>query len=67
MKFNIQRCRDPKTFEDVIRFEGEVSAFDIMRLRLDALDQMLLNDSKNLTQADCLQILEMLFRRHEEK
>ncbi len=55
------------TFEDVIRFEGEVSAFDIMRLRLDALDQMLLNDSKNLTQADCLQILEMLFRRHEEK
>ena len=65
MNFNIERYRDPKTFEDVIRFEGEVSSSDIMRLRLNVLDRMLLDGNKNLTQADYLQILETLFRRHE--
>jgi hypothetical protein len=60
VKFNIS------TADDRIRFKGEITANDLLRLNLDAFDRALLDDKAG-TPADCLLVLEMLFRRAAEQ
>jgi len=70
MRFNLQRMRDPVTAVDVIKFDGEVHAFDLVKLSLDNFDRALLDDVNNdtsATAADYLLVLEMLFRRLQEQ
>lgn len=49
-----------------IRFSGEITAAEVVRLDLDALDRALM-DGPITESADALLVLEMIFRRHREQ
>lgn len=54
--------------EDGIRFYGEISATDLMRVKLDQIERMMLAECKfNSPTSDHLLALETLFRRIEEQ
>lgn len=66
MKFEMQR----DCVSDLISFRGEISVFDMHRLRLDNLDMAVIDDVSNdpkATAADYLLALEVLFRRYSEQ
>lgn len=53
---------------DDIHFSGTVSASDLITLRLDSFDRMLLDDcSRSNKSHDWLLLLEMIFRRLNEQ
>lgn len=69
MDFYIERKRSDDGTDEVISFRGEVRISDLIPLSLDRLDRALMDDvslGKEVTAADKLLVLEMLFRRHTE-
>lgn len=62
MKFWIEK--DVATGE--IRFGGTIEMYDFARIRLDRMDQAVI-DTPADTAADHLQSLEILYRRHAEQ
>lgn len=53
---------------DGIKFYGEISDADVMKLKLDQLDRALMEDCVfNAPPADQLLVMEMLFRRIQEQ
>lgn len=54
--------------ENGIKFYGELSKYDLMRLKFDAIDQSLMDSvGFNAPEKDTLLVLEMLFRRIGEQ
>lgn len=61
-QFKLERTHWP----EAIRFEGELSMDDLVRLDLSPFDRALINGS-GAAASDYLLVLEMLFRRIEEQ
>jgi hypothetical protein len=66
MRFELERKFDSSVCGEVIVFSGEVSEYDLVRLKLEGVDAMLINEPC-VTAADFLLVLEMLFRRAAEQ
>jgi hypothetical protein len=67
MKITLKRERT-EDGDEVIRFAGEISFAEIVRLKLDRLDRALLDSlPPGSPPADYLLALEMLFRRAREQ
>ena len=68
MDFQMIQHRGPEGH--TFRFKGEINMLDVALLNLTSLDRALMDDignDANPTPADHLQVLEMLFRRHQEQ
>lgn len=70
MKLFVKRAYTDDHSEEVITFNGELKLREIENLRLNELDRALLDDvgsDAKASPADCLLLLEMLFRRSAEQ